>query len=75
MSTHSTMLDAHGAVETSTRATGKGFWRRLFDRMVAARQAQANREIAAYLQGLSEQERRNLGYPTLASFRSALDRG
>jgi hypothetical protein len=28
-----------------------GFWRRVFDRMVAAQQRRAEREIAAYLEG------------------------
>ena len=69
MSTQTTTIGAHGAFETAGRTRAKGFWHRLFDRMVAARQAQADRAIAAYIKGLSDQERKDLGFPTIADMR------
>jgi hypothetical protein len=43
---HVPAADRPGAAETSGRP---GFWRRVFDRMVAAQQRRAEREIAVYL--------------------------
>ncbi len=51
----STLTYTHGNVPTAERtseavATERpGFWRRVFDRMMAAQQRRAEREIAAYL--------------------------
>ena len=36
--------------DTATKRDGRGLWRRLFDAMIEARQRQAEREIALYLQ-------------------------
>jgi hypothetical protein len=43
---HVPAADRPGTAETSGRP---GFWRRVFDRMVAAQQRRAEREIAVYL--------------------------
>ena len=51
----STLTYTHGNLPTAERtseaaATERpGFWRRVFDRMIAAQQRRAEREIAAYL--------------------------
>jgi hypothetical protein len=51
----STLTYSHDAVPATERtnevrtAERPGFWRRAFDRMVAAQQRRAEREIAAYL--------------------------
>ncbi len=51
----STLTYSHGAVPATERqneaekAERPGFWRRVFERMVAAQQRRAEREIAAYL--------------------------
>jgi hypothetical protein len=53
----STLTYTHGNLPTAERASEAaaaerpGFWRRVFDRMVAAQQRRAEREIAAYLKG------------------------
>lgn len=66
MSSYNTTIDAHGAVETKApHAKGKGFWARFYERMVAARMAQAEREVAYYLERLDEQHRKDLGFPTV----------
>ncbi len=68
MSTHTITTAPVGgfAVEraASTGAKpGKGFFRRVFEAMVASREAEANRLIQQYMSRLSEQERKDLGYP------------
>jgi hypothetical protein len=51
----STLTYSNGHLPTAERATEAaaserpGFWRRVFERMVAAQQRRAEREIAAYL--------------------------
>ena len=64
MSINTTAVGAHGALESTGRAGTRGFWGRLFDKMIEARQAQARRQIAAYLSQLSDEQRKDLGYPT-----------
>jgi len=63
MSTHSNVIGAHGAAELRD-APAKGFWRRLFDNIVKARQAQARLQVQKYLDQLNEQQRKDLGYPS-----------
>ena len=69
MSIHATTLGAHGAIDTSSRPATKGLWHRVLDKLVAARQEQARRQIEAYINGLSEQQRKDLGFPTAADRR------
>lgn len=69
MSIHSTTLDTHGAIDRAARPATKGFWHRFYEKMVAARQAQARRHIQSYINGLSEQQRKDLGFPTAADQR------
>ena len=69
MSIHSTTLDAHGAIDRADRPAKKGFWQRFYAKMIAARQAQARREIQAYINDLSDQQRKDLGFPTAADKR------
>jgi hypothetical protein len=51
----STLTYTHGPVPTTEPANAAvptehlGFWRRFFDRMIAAQQRRAEREVAAYL--------------------------
>ena len=42
--------------------TGKGFWRRAFDRYTEAQMSKARLRVNAYLQNLSDGELNGLGY-------------
>ncbi len=66
MSNYSTTLDAHGAIGTIDRPHRKGFWSRFYDRLVAARQAEAQRKLESYFASLSEAQRKDPGFPTAA---------
>jgi hypothetical protein len=46
----STVTNSHGLARASASAPGRGLWRRIYDAIVAARQSQAEREIAFYLE-------------------------
>jgi hypothetical protein len=44
-----TYTHGHAPVNEAAPTEHQGFWRRVFDRMVAAQQRRAEREIAVYL--------------------------
>jgi hypothetical protein len=69
MTNYSATIGTTASIDTESRPATKGFWRRLFDRMVAARQAQADRQIQIYINGLSDQARKDLGFPVTTSNR------
>ena len=77
----STLTYTHGNVPTAERASEAGateqrpgFWRRVFDRMVAAQQRRAEREIAAYLKShgglLTDDMKREIGERLIGRKRS-----
>lgn len=69
MSIQSNTFDVSGAIETSGRAGKPGFWSRFFAKMIAAQEARAKREIAHYIAGLSEQQRKDRGLTATGQLR------
>lgn len=63
MSNITTTFGANSAIADSGARKSKGFWARLYARMIAARQAQAKRDLDRYLSTLSEADRKDLGWP------------
>ena len=64
MSNYSTTIGAHGTVDTDSRPAAPGFWQRFYSALVASREEQVRREIERYYSTLSENQRKDLGFPT-----------
>lgn len=65
MSTTSLNIGAWLFGETGTRAekanSGKGFWTRMLERAIAAREAEARLRVKAYLPHLSDERLKDMG--------------
>lgn len=68
MSHYSSTMSANSAVGTGVRSHEGGFWSRFYAALVKAREEQARRELNRYFSTLSDQQKKDLGYP------SAVDR-
>ena len=76
----STLTYTHGNLPTAERASDAaaterpGFWHRVFDRMIAAQQRRAERDIAAYLKShgglLTDDMEREIGERLIGRKRS-----
>jgi len=64
MSNYSTAIHAGAVVGAGARSNENGFWKRFYARLIAARQEAARREIERYYNGLSNQQLKDLGYPS-----------
>lgn len=60
MSTNTTTIIFDGA--DADESARPGFWRRLFDRIVATRLAHSEAHIRAYINGLSDERLADLGF-------------
>ena len=63
MSNMTTTFGADAAIARSGARKSKGVWARLYARMIAGRQLQAQRELDRYFSSLTEAQRRDLGLP------------
>ena len=64
MSNYSTAIHAGSAAGAGSRSNENGFWKRFYARLIAAREAQARREIERYFKTLGDQQMKDLGYPS-----------
>ncbi len=69
MSTINTTMGAIGTTETAVRPATKGFWQRFMAKLIAHRQEQTNRQLAVYINGLSDSQRKDIGYPSAGDLR------